>query len=59
MYKGLRAYGYKQEAAFLARASLTLLEQNGFREYFNPETGTPYGAKEFTWGTLTLDMIDE
>jgi hypothetical protein len=33
-----------------------LIEHNGFREYFNPETGKAYGAHNFTWGTLVLDM---
>jgi glycogen debranching enzyme len=59
MYKGLRAYGFKEEARFLRNANLTLLKQNGFREYFNPETGKGLGAKDFTWGTLTLDMLDD
>lgn len=56
MYKGLRAYGYHDEAAFLLRANESLLERNGFREYFNPDTGEAFGAKDFTWGALTLDM---
>lgn len=59
IYKGLRAYGYKDDARYLERASLGLLERHGFREYFNPETGQAYGAKNFTWGTLTLDMLEE
>lgn len=59
MYKGLRAYGYHDDAAFLERANISLLEQNGFREYFHPDTGEAYGAKNFTWGTLTLDMRDD
>lgn len=59
MYKGLRAYGYKDEARYLAKANLALLERHGFREYFNPETGEAYGAKNFTWGALTLDMLED
>jgi hypothetical protein len=59
MYKGLRAYGFHEEARFLRNANLALLKQNGFREYFNPETGKAYGAKNFTWGALTLDMLDD
>lgn len=58
MYKGLRAYGYKEEAAFLSRASLSLIERSGFREYFDPETGEAHGAHNFTWGTLVLDMME-
>lgn len=56
IYKGLKAYGYHDDAEFLKRANLTLLERHGFREYFHPDTGEAYGAKNFTWGALTLDM---
>jgi len=58
MYKGLVAYGFKNEAAFLKESTLSLLERSGFREYFDPETGAGYGAKDFTWGTLALDMTE-
>jgi glycogen debranching enzyme len=56
IYKGLTAYGFHKEAAWIRERSQTLIEYNGFREYFNPETGKGYGAKHFTWGTLVLDM---
>ena len=59
IYKGLCAYGYKDDAIFVRNANIELIEQNGFREYFNPETGKGYGAKNFTWGTLTLDMMEQ
>lgn len=57
MYKGLVSYGFKEEAMFLKDATLSLLTRSGFREYFNPETGEGYGATNFTWGTLVLDMV--
>lgn len=56
IYKGLRAYGFESEAAWLRTVTERLIEHNGFREYFNPETGKAYGAHNFTWGTLVLDM---
>lgn len=59
IYKGLRAYNLKDEARFFTNANMNLLERHGFREYFNPETGQAYGAKNFTWGALTLDMLEE
>ncbi len=59
IYQGLMTYGYKHEAKFISDASAGLVERNGFREYFNPETGEAYGAKNFTWGTLALDMVEE
>ena len=58
IYKGLMNYGYKKEAEWIHDRSLHLVERSGFREYFNPETGKGYGAKNFTWGTLTLDMVE-
>jgi glycogen debranching enzyme len=56
IYHGLVAYGFHKEADWIRDRSLALIEANGFREYFNPETGEGCGAKNFTWGTLILDM---
>jgi glycogen debranching enzyme len=59
MYKGLSEYGFTKEADWIRERSEALLERSGFREYFNPETGKGYGAHNFTWGTLVLDMDDK
>ncbi len=56
VYKGLVRYGYLDDARWVHDVSAELLERNGFRECFNPETGEAYGAKKFTWGCLVLDM---
>lgn len=58
IYQGLRSYGFESEAVWLRSVSQRLIEDNGFREYFNPETGKAYGAHNFTWGTLVLDMME-
>ncbi len=58
IYKGLRAYGYKEDAMFVRDAMYQNVEQSNFREYFNPETGEALGARRFSWGTLLLDMRD-
>jgi glycogen debranching enzyme len=58
IYKGLKDYGFESEATWLRLTSQRLIEKNGFREYFNPETGKAYGAHNFTWGTLVLDMLE-
>jgi hypothetical protein len=58
IYKGLMSYGFAEEASEIRTLSRSLLEKSGFREYFNPETGEGYGAEEFTWGSLILDMQD-
>jgi hypothetical protein len=56
IWKGLTAYGFHEEAAWVRERSQTLVEYQGFREYYNPETGRGYGARHFTWGALVLDM---
>lgn len=54
--KGLRNYGYDNEANQLQERSLALLTKSGFREFYNPFSGEGYGAKGFIWGGLVLDM---
>ena len=49
-------YGFVKEANQLADSTTEMVEQNGFREYYNPETGKGYGAKDFTWDGLVVDM---
>lgn len=56
IYKGLRAYGMDDIAAGVRQGSIELVEQSGFREYFDPGNGRGYGAENFTWGALVLDM---
>jgi glycogen debranching enzyme len=58
IYKGLMRYGFTKEAEDIRAKSIALLERNGFRECFNPETGEGFGAHKFTWGTLVLDMME-
>jgi len=33
------------------------VSRSGFREYYNPLTGTGYGARGFAWSTLIVDML--
>ncbi|HYG83786.1 MAG TPA: trehalase family glycosidase [Verrucomicrobiae bacterium] len=54
--KGLRQYGFLEEADRIAKDSLALLKKSGFREYYDPLTGEGHGAAGFTWGGLVLDM---
>lgn len=56
IFKGLLNYGYQDVAEEIAKSSLDLLENSGFREQYNPQTGEGLGAKDFTWGGLVLDM---
>jgi glycogen debranching enzyme len=59
VYQGLMRYGFVDEARLLRDRSVALIEQSGFREYFDPETGAGYGARDFTWGALAVDMMGE
>ncbi len=59
IYKGLRRYGFDDEAQKILNDTKALLEKSGFREHYNPLTGEGSGAKGFTWGGLVLDMMAE
>lgn len=56
LYRSLKQYGFTVEAEELAKKSVSLIERNGFREYFDPQSGIAMGAHDFTWGGLVLDM---
>jgi hypothetical protein len=57
--KAADIYGRRDIARDLTKKSVKLLERSDFREYYNPETGIGGGARNFTWGTLLMDMIEE
>ena len=52
----LRNHGYPKLADEIVAKSHDLIESGGFREYYNPYTGEPYGAREFGWSTIVIDM---
>jgi neutral trehalase len=47
--QGLRRYGATDEADRIQADSLSLLEREGFREYFNPHSGAGRGSDDFAW----------
>lgn len=53
---GLRAVGEVDVADHIVRASLKLITQSGFAEYYDPLTGEPCGGGRFTW---TAAMVIE
>lgn len=56
---GLKRYGYKHHAAALIESSLELVDEGGFYEYFNPLTGKPLGARNFSWtAAVALDWLN-
>lgn len=57
VFRGLLDYGYRQEAELVLESTMRLIEQSGFREYYDPHTGEGLGAKDFSWGALIVDML--
>lgn len=54
--KALYQYGYDSEAETLVSKTIKVVENNGFREFYNPFSGEGYGQPSFGWSTLALDM---
>jgi glycogen debranching enzyme len=55
---GLRRAGEDALAVRLDAALLALVAQAGFREYFDPDTGTGYGSRDFSWtAALVADLL--
>ncbi len=57
LHQFLLEKGYEKEALKLVESIRELIEKSGFREYYNPFTGAGYGAKDFTWAGLVIDMV--
>jgi glycogen debranching enzyme len=58
LHQFLLEKGYREESRKLIDSIKQLIEKSGFREYYNPFTGEGYGAKDFTWAGLVVDMMD-
>lgn len=50
--------GFRDAASNLVRSTKELIQKSGFREYYNPFTGQGYGAYDFTWSGLVVDMMN-
>jgi hypothetical protein len=55
--RGLRRHGREDLARVIEDRSAALVEQAGFREYYDPFTGEGFGAEGFSWTALVLDML--
>jgi hypothetical protein len=55
--RGLRRHGRPDLAAVIEDRSAALVERGGFREYYDPTTGEGFGARDFSWSGLALDML--
>jgi glycogen debranching enzyme len=59
MHKYLINSEQHENAGTLMKSMIDLVEKSGFREYYNPFTGEGYGAHDFTWAGLILDMYQD
>ena len=54
---GLKRMGYPDHAAALSETTLDLVKHHGYYEYFDPNTGAPAGASNFSWSAaLAIDL---
>lgn len=57
MVEGLHRYGEHETAEWLTDSLLQLVIENGFHEYYEPETGKGLGAGGFSWtAALFIDL---
>jgi hypothetical protein len=55
---GLKRYGFKEQAKVLTETTLEMVEKAGCYEYFDPLTGEPAGAANFSWtAALAIDLL--
>lgn len=58
IYDGLKAAGEDEMAAKIMASSLSLISESGFAEYYDPQTGAPYGGGRFTWtAAMVLEFL--
>ncbi len=56
--QGLEKYGFDEDALWLRNSLYKLVMDNGFYEYYKPETGEGLGADGFSWtAALFLDLV--
>ncbi|MEX2336023.1 MAG: trehalase family glycosidase [Fulvivirga sp.] len=58
LHQCLMERGFRQEATKMVETLKELISKGGFREYYNPYTGEGYGAFDFTWSGLVVDMMN-
>jgi hypothetical protein len=55
--RGLRRHGHADLARRIEDRSAALVEGAGFREYYDPTTAAGFGAHDFSWTALALDLL--
>lgn len=55
---GLKRYGFHDQAKRLRASTLAMVAKGGCYEYFDPLTGEPAGAANFSWtAALSIDLL--
>ncbi len=58
LMQGLERYGFLRKAASVRQDIIELVRRWGFREYFDPYSGTGYGVDQFSWtAALFIDAV--
>jgi Mannosylglycerate hydrolase MGH1-like glycoside hydrolase domain len=58
LWRGLRQHGGPAVTERIASSMLRLVQQSGWREYFDPFTGAGYGSHDFSWSAaLVIDLL--
>ena len=58
LLRGFERYGLDEQADRMRQATLELVRQQGFFEYFHPTAGTGHGSDLFSWtASLLLDIL--
>lgn len=55
--KGLQRHEFDEYAQHIIAKMCEMIEISGFREQYNPFTAQGYGAKNFGWSTLIVDLL--
>jgi hypothetical protein len=60
LMRGLKRYGYEEQAERLGETIISLCRDQGFYEYYDPTTGFGHGSDLFSWtAALFLDVVFE
>ncbi len=55
---GLKRYGFHEHASALRESTLEMVSRHGCWEYFDPLSGEPAGAPNFSWtAALVIDLL--
>lgn len=58
LYRGLQRYGFSARAEQIRTTVVSLADEGGFWEHYDPLTGNGHGGEQFAWtAALVLDLV--